>query len=71
VSPDQRRGSPGGRARSAKLSPERRKEIASTAYIAAAVSAIVKRAHELSPEQVAKLRALFAPVVSPQEATRE
>lgn len=68
MSPDERRGSAGGRARAAKLSPERRTEIARKASLAAAVAGVVARAPELSAEQVAKLRAIFAPVVS-QEAT--
>jgi hypothetical protein len=70
VSPDERRGSAGGRARAAKLTPERRKQIASGAHLASAVATIVNRAPELSSDQVIKLRAVFAPVVS-QEATRE
>ncbi|GAA4576918.1 hypothetical protein GCM10023176_49420 [Micromonospora coerulea] len=52
------------RARNEKLSPERRREIARTAHLASAVNAVVNRAPELSPEQVAKLRAVFAPAVA-------
>jgi len=58
------RASIGARARAEKLSPERRKEIAQRAYLASAVAAVVNRAPELTTEQVAKLRAVFAPVVN-------
>lgn len=49
----------GGRARAQNLTPERRKEIARKGHLAAAVKAVVDRAPELSPEQVAKLRTVF------------
>lgn len=49
----------GGRNRAASLTPERRKEIARKAYLAAAVNAVMNRSTELSDEQVAKLRAAF------------
>lgn len=65
------RASAGGHARAAKLSPEQRKQSSRNAYLAGAVATIVARAPELSAEQTAKLRAIFAPVVSSQEATRE
>lgn len=50
----------GGHKRAASLTPARRKEIARTAHLASAVKAVVDRAPELTPEQVAKLRAAFA-----------
>lgn len=53
------RASKAGRARAENLTPERRKEIARSAYLTGAVKAVVDRAPELSPEQAAKLRAVF------------
>ncbi|WP_089013018.1 hypothetical protein [Micromonospora inositola] len=58
------RASRAGRARAASLSPDRRKEIASQAHLASAVAAVVNRAPDLSADQVAKLRAVFAPAVA-------
>lgn len=55
------RGVLAGRARAASLTPEQRKEISRKAYLAGAVKAVVERAPELTPEQAAKLRAVFAP----------
>lgn len=52
----------GGHARAAKLSPKQRKESSSHAHLASVVAQVVARAPDLSPEQVAKLRAIFAPV---------
>lgn len=54
------RASIAGRARSKSLSPQRRSEIARNAHLASAVSTVVKRAPELSDEQLSKLRAVFA-----------
>ena len=42
------------------MTPEQRKARASKGYLSAAVNAVVARAPELSSEQVAKLRAVFA-----------
>jgi hypothetical protein len=53
------RGARGGRARAERLTPERRSEIARQAHLASAVAAVVKRAPELTAEQVARLRAIF------------
>lgn len=53
------RGSMGGRARMARQTPEQRKALASKGYLSAAVKAVVARAPELSPEQVATLREVF------------
>ena len=52
-------GRQGGRTRAENLTPERRREIARKAHLASAVNAVVARAPELSPEQAAKLRAIF------------
>lgn len=49
-------------AAAAAMTPAARKERARTAHLASAVNAVVKRAPELSAEQVARLRAVFAPV---------
>lgn len=57
----------GGRARAAKLTSEQRKESSSRAHLASVVAEIVRRAPELSDDQTAKLRAIFAP--ASQEAT--
>lgn len=57
----------GGHKRAESLTPARRKEIARTAHLASAVSAIVDRAPELTEDQVAKLRAVFASVVEEVE----
>lgn len=53
-------GREGGQARAENLSPARRREIARQAHLAGAVKAVVDRAPELTPEQTAKLRAVFA-----------
>jgi hypothetical protein len=47
-------------AASTTLNREQRRERARNAHLAGAVNAVVNRAPELSAEQVAKLRALFA-----------
>lgn len=54
------RASIAGKARAAKLSPERRSEIASKAHLAAAIATIVKRAPELTEDQIAILRPIFS-----------
>ena len=54
------RGSQGGRARAENLSPHRRKEIASRAHLASVVAEVVRRNRELSPEQIATIRTVFA-----------
>ena len=61
------RGRIGGLAANAKRSPEQRHELARHAYLAGAVKAVVSRAPELSPDQRARLRALFAPAVEGAE----
>ncbi|MFJ1538665.1 hypothetical protein ACIODS_09000 [Micromonospora chalcea] len=53
------RTSKAGRASAAALTPEQRKERASRAHLASAVAAVVNRAPELTPDQVARLRAVF------------
>jgi hypothetical protein len=55
------RASIAGKARAAKLSPERRSEIASKASLASSVAAIVKRVPELTEDQVAALHSALAP----------
>ncbi|WP_374539488.1 hypothetical protein [Micromonospora aurantiaca (nom. illeg.)] len=42
------------------MTPEARRESARRAYLAGAVNAVVARAPELTPDQVARLRAVFA-----------
>lgn len=54
-------GRMGGHGRAAALSPEERKASSRKAYLAGAVKAVVDRAPELTPEQAAKLAAIFAP----------
>lgn len=44
----------------AAMTPEQRTERARKAHLASAVNAVVNRAPELTPDQVAKLRAVFA-----------
>ncbi|MFG1871893.1 hypothetical protein [Micromonospora arborensis] len=58
------RGRTGGRTAAARMTPEQRRERARKAHLASAVAAVVNRAPELTTEQVAKLRAVFAPVVN-------
>ena len=48
--------SEGGRARAAKLSAERRREIGRNAYFAGAVSTVIARAPDLSRDQREQLR---------------
>ncbi|MFC3500820.1 hypothetical protein ACFOOK_07550 [Micromonospora krabiensis] len=57
------RGRLGSVATVARTTPEQRREIARKAHLASAVNAVVNRAPELSADQVAKLRAVFAPAV--------
>ena len=57
------RAASAGRARQASMTPEQRSEHGRRAYLAGAVKAVVDRAPELSPEQVAKLRTLFGGAV--------
>lgn len=54
------RASIGGRAASAAMTPEARKERARKAHLASCVAIVVARAPELTSDQVAKLRAVFA-----------
>jgi hypothetical protein len=63
------RAAAGGHARAAKLGKERCAESARKAHLHSIVAQIIARAPELSADQTAKLRAIFAPVVS-QEAER-
>lgn len=42
------------------FSPHRRKEIASRAHLASVVAEVVRRNQELSPEQIATIRTVFA-----------
>lgn len=53
----------GATQRNANLSPERRKEIASKAWLASAVNAVINKSGELSEDQVARLRTAFAEAV--------
>lgn len=57
------RGRIGGHATQANRTPEQRREMGLSSYLTAAVTTVVNRAPELSPEQRARLRALFAPAV--------
>lgn len=59
LTPEQR--ARGGHNRAANLTPEQRQEIGRKGYLAAAVKAVVDRAPELTPDQVNRLRTLFAP----------
>jgi hypothetical protein len=70
TSPHQEWGAAGGRTTASRLTAKQRKEASSHAHLCSIVAQIVKRAPELSSEQAAKVRAVFATVVS-QEATRE
>lgn len=53
------RASIAGRARADSQTPAERRALARKAYLTGAVNAVVSRAPELSPEQTAKLRAIF------------
>ena len=53
------RASKGARASHESKTPDERRAHARHAYLAGAVKAVVDRAPELSPEQAAKLRAVF------------
>jgi hypothetical protein len=50
------RGSRGGRARAAKLTPEQRRDAATTAYLAGAVNTVARRTGDLTPQQRQLLR---------------
>lgn len=58
------RGRIGGQALQASRTPEQRKESMRKARLSAAVKAVVDRAPELSPDQVDRLRAVFAPATA-------
>ncbi len=58
------RASRAGRALQASRSPEERREAMRKVRLAAAVKAIVESAPELTPEQAAKLRAIFGTAAS-------
>ena len=58
------RGRAGGHVAAARMTPEQRRERARKAHLAGAVNAVVANAPSLTTEQVAKLRAVFAPVVN-------
>ncbi|PYC75216.1 hypothetical protein C7C45_04935 [Micromonospora arborensis] len=49
----------GARTLTERTTPEWRRERARNAHLAAAVNAVVERAPELTPDQVARLRAVF------------
>ena len=53
------RATKAGRALQASRSPEERREVMRKVRLAQAVKAIVEQAPSLSPEQTAKLRAIF------------
>lgn len=57
----------GGLAANAKRTPEQRKELTRRANRAGAVNTVEKEYPELSPEQRARLRALFAQAVEGAE----
>jgi hypothetical protein len=57
------RGRLGAEAAAAKRTPAQRREIARHAYLTGAVNSVVDRAPDLTPDQLARLRALFAPAV--------
>jgi hypothetical protein len=54
----------GGRATGISRTQEQKKEIGRRAYLASAVKAVVDRAPDLTPDQLARLRTLFAPAVT-------
>ena len=58
------RGRLGALSANSKRTAEQRHELASRAHLAASVAAVVNRAPELTPDQLARLRVLFAPTVS-------
>ncbi|WP_328366219.1 hypothetical protein [Micromonospora zamorensis] len=53
----------GARTLAERTTPEWRKERARKAHLASCVAAVVERAPELDASQIARLRAIFAPVV--------
>lgn len=57
------RGRLGAQKVNADRTPEQRQQLARHAYLTGAVNAVVNRAPDLSPDQRARLRALFAPAV--------
>ena len=57
------RGRLGAAAANAKRTPAQRREISRHAYMTGAVNSVVDRAPDLTPDQLARLRALFAPAV--------
>lgn len=61
------RGRLGAQKVNADRTPEQRKELSRRAHLAGSVNAVVARAPELSPEQRARLRALFSPAVEGAE----
>lgn len=61
------RGRIGALNANAKRSPEQRREMGLNSYLTAAVTTVVNRAPDLSPDQRARLRALFAPAVEGAE----
>ena len=54
-------GRMGGKATAQRMTPEQRKARATKASIAAAIATIVKRAPELTEDQIAALRSALAP----------
>lgn len=66
-SPHQEWGAVGGRTTASRRTAEQRKQAASKAHLGSCVAAIVARAPDLSPDQIAKLRTIFGPATS-QEA---
>lgn len=65
------RGRMGALKANANRSPDQRKELCRTAYLAGAVKAVVSRAPELSSAQITSLRALFGPTVEVGERSWE
>ncbi|GAA1649189.1 hypothetical protein GCM10009679_62910 [Saccharothrix algeriensis] len=61
------RGRLGAAKTHAGRSPEERKEHARRAYLVGAVRTVVDRAPELTDDQMARLRALFAPALQAGE----
>lgn len=61
------RGRLGAMKANASRTPEMRREMGLNSYLTAAVTTVVNRAPELSPDQRARLRALFAPAIQETE----
>lgn len=54
----------GGLAAASKRTQQQRKDISQRARLAAAVNTVVGRAPDLTPDQITRLRAVFAPALN-------